>query len=99
MYGLIGRFKAVPGRRDDLVSALLDGIGEMPGCLSYVVAHDVEDGDAIWVTEVWTSKEAHRASLELAAVKAAIEKGRPLIASFDVHHEVRPVGGTGLKAD
>ena len=39
----------------------------MPGCLSYIVAEDPNDPDALWVTEVWTDEAAHRASLDLAA--------------------------------
>ena len=65
MYGLIGKMKAVAGQRDTLASILLEGISEMPGCLSYVVAHDPSDPDAIWVTEVWDSQESHKASLSL----------------------------------
>lgn len=45
MYGLIGKMKAVPGQRDALVSILLEGVSGMPGCLSYIVAHDPADPD------------------------------------------------------
>ena len=50
--------------------------GSMPGRLSYVVAEDPNDPDALWVTEVWVDQAAHRASLQLPAVQAAIAKGR-----------------------
>lgn len=95
MYGLIGRMRAVDGGRDEL-AAILAGMGEMPGCLSYVVAGDDSDPDALWVTEVWESAEAHAASLGLPAVQAAIERGRPLIAAFEQRIETRPIGGIGL---
>ncbi|MFN8388406.1 MAG: hypothetical protein U0X92_18600 [Anaerolineales bacterium] len=39
MYGLIGKIKATKGQRDVLIAILLNGVNEMPGCLSYVVAH------------------------------------------------------------
>lgn len=96
MYGLIGKMKAVPGQRDALVSILLDGVSGMPGCLSYVVAHDPADTDAIWITEVWDSQASHKASLSLPSVKDAIARGRPLIAAFDQHHETVPIGGHGI---
>lgn len=96
MDGLIGKMVAVPGQRDALVSILLQGIGGMPGCLSYVVAHDPSDPDALWITEVWASQEQHRASLALPSVRAAIAAGKPLIASFGDFTETRPVGGHGL---
>lgn len=97
MYGMIGKFSAFPGRRDELISALLEGVEHLPGCLSYVVARDPKDPDAVWISEVWRDKESHRASLNLPAVKAAIQKGRPLIAKFDQSVEVEPVGGYGLR--
>lgn len=96
MYGLIGRMKAQPGQRDALAAILLEGTGAMPGCLSYVVARDPADADALWITEVWDSAESHRASLALPAVQAAIARGRPLIAGFDNRTETEPLGGVGL---
>lgn len=96
MYGLIGRFLALPGKRDTLIEALLREVGAMPGCLSYVVARDPKDEVGVWITEVWDSAESHRASLSLASVKEAIASAMPLIASFQEHIETAPVGGVGL---
>jgi quinol monooxygenase YgiN len=96
MYGLIGKMKALPGQRDALVSILLDGVSGMPGCLSYVVAHDPGDRDAIWITEVWDSEANHKASLSLPSVQQAIARGKPLIAAFEQHVRTVPVGGHGL---
>ena len=98
MYGLIGKIRAVAGQRDALIAILLDGASSMPGCLSYVVAQDPADVDAIWVTEVWDSQTSHKASLSLPSVKDAISRGRPLIAGFDQHIETVPVGGHGILA-
>ncbi len=96
MYGLIGKIDAVAGQREALAAILLEGTGSMPGCLSYIVATDPADQDALWVTEVWDSPASHRASLALPAVKAAIAKGRPLIAGFGQRVETAPIGGVGL---
>lgn len=96
MYGLIGQMNAVPGKRDELIAILLAGVSVMPGCLSYVVAKDPTDPDALWVTEVWDRRESHEASLALPSVKEAIAKGRPLIAGFGERFETEPVGGHGL---
>lgn len=98
MYGLIGKMLAKPGQRDALLAILLEGTGAMPGCLSYVIAKDPTNPDAIWITEVWDSSESHKASLQLPAVKAAITKARPLIAGFGEQFETQPVGGIGLSA-
>src|SRR5690554_2524355 len=96
MYGLIGRIRTVPGQRDALIEILVSGVAGMPGCLSYVVARDPSDPDALWVTEVWDSGASHRASLSLPAVKEAIARGRSLIAGFDQQIETEPVGGHGI---
>ena len=96
MYGRIGKMIAAPGERDALIHILLEGTGEMPGCLSYVVAKDPADGDGIWSTEVWTDEAAHKASLALPEVKAAISKARPILAGFGDSFETLPVGGVGL---
>jgi quinol monooxygenase YgiN len=96
MYGLIGKATCVAGKRDEFIGILLEGVGNMPGCLSYVVARDPTDADAIWITEVWDSKESHAASLQLPSVRAAIKRGRPLIAGFGEQTITEPVGGHGL---
>jgi quinol monooxygenase YgiN len=96
MYGLIGKMMVVPGRRDALMQILLEGTGEMPGCLSYIIARDSTDPDALWVTEVWDNQASHKASLALPTVQQAIARGRSLIAGFGERFETEPVGGHGL---
>lgn len=96
MYGLIGQMLAAPGKREELIAILMEQEGGMPGCLSYVVARDTENADAIWVSEVWDSAQSHKASLEIESVKAAIARARPIIAGFGQHVETEPVGGIGI---
>ena len=96
MFGLIGKMTAAPGRRDDLIGILLESVSGMPGCLSYVVARDPSDADAIWITEIWDSQTSHKASLSLPSVQQAIAKGKALIARLDQSIVTEPVGGQGL---
>ena len=96
MYGLIGKFTAADGQRDALIDILLEGMADMPGCFSYVVARDPEDASAIWITEVWDNAASHKASLELPSVQQAIARGRPLIAGMERIAETAPAGGHGL---
>lgn len=98
MYGLIGKMKTVPGQRDAMISILIEGASGMPGCLSYIVAQDPTDPDAIWVTEVWDSQESHQASLSLPSVQQAISRGKPLITGFGERFETKPIGGHGRSA-
>ena len=76
MYGLIGKMTAVPGQRDALASMLLDSTQSMPGCLSYVIAADPADADALWITEVWDNAESHKGSLALPALRLTLPRVR-----------------------
>jgi quinol monooxygenase YgiN len=98
-YGLIGKFTAHPGRRDELVAMLLraaEALQSDPTCLQYVVGTTAEP-DAIWVTEVWTSKEAHDASLEPEETRALIQQAMPLVASMSDQTQLDVVGGKGVQ--
>lgn len=96
MYGLIGSFVAHTGKRDELIARMTDDVGDLPGCLSFVVAKDPTDGERIWITEVWDSAESHRASLRIPGVAESIRKAMPLIASFGQQTVTEPVAGIGL---
>jgi len=96
MYGVIGKMLAVAGQREALLTIMLEGQAPMAGCRSYVIARDPKSEDGIWITEVWDSKEAHAASLQLPQVQATIAKARPIIAGFAEFIETEPLGGAGL---
>ena len=94
-FGMIGKMKAQPGKRAELIAILNSGTSAMPGCRAYLIAEDVKDADAIWITEIWDDASSHKASLQLPAVRTAIAKGRPLIAGFELSAETRPVTHPG----
>ena len=96
MYGLIGKMTSQPGQRDELLGLLLQGTRNMPGCLSYIIARDAKDEDAVWITEVWEDEASHHDSLQLPSVRDAIAKAMPLIAGFEPGVVTNPVGGVGL---
>ncbi len=96
MYGIIGKMIAVSGKRNDLISILLEGTKNMPGCISYIIAEDATEDDALWITEVWETQEHHTQSLSLPTVQQAIANGKPLIAGFGERYETSPVGGQGI---
>ena len=93
MYGRIGSFTSHPGQRDALIALMVESTGDMPGCLSYVIARDPEDPDRVWVTEVWTDEASHKASLQLPMVAETIRRAMPLIAGFGQPVVTEPVGG------
>ena len=96
MYGLIAKIKTVPGKRDEMTRILQQSAAAMPGCLSYVVAKDSSDENAIWVTEVWESIASHDASLSLPSVTKAMPRIKPMLSSFDKIAVTSPVWGVGL---
>jgi quinol monooxygenase YgiN len=99
MYGLQGKFTAQPGKGDDLAALLLEAANAMrrlDDCLLYVIGRVPGEPDAVLVYEVWTSADAHGASLDNEETKAAIARGRPLIAGMSDRLEFDPAGGKGL---
>ena len=98
MWGMIAKITVVPGKGDEMLAILKESAADMPGCLSYVVAKDATDENAIWVTEVWDSMSSHDASLSLPAVKNAIPRGKALVSNFEKIAVTSPVWGAGLPA-
>jgi quinol monooxygenase YgiN len=98
-FGMHGRIVAQPGQGDQLAGMLLEaakGLEENPECLLYVVSRSLDDPDSVWVTEAWTDRAGHDASLQDEAARALIGRARPLIAAFADRAEFRPEGGKGL---
>jgi quinol monooxygenase YgiN len=93
-----GYFKAQPGQGDALATILLeaaDALRADASCLLYVVSRG-EDADTIWVSEAWTDRDAHDASLRAPGVPETIARARPLIAGIDGRAEFTPLGGKGV---
>jgi quinol monooxygenase YgiN len=97
-FAMHGKVRAQPGKRTALLELLLEAaeiLGQMPECRLYVVSTS-DEPDAVWVTELWDSEEAHARSLERQDVRALIREGRPLIAGMSDRVRLTPVGGKGL---
>jgi quinol monooxygenase YgiN len=97
MFGMHGCFKAQPGKGAALAGILLEAAASMrenDACLLYVVSR--EDPDTLWVTEAWTDREAHAASLDVPGAKEQIARAMPLIAGIDNRVEFEPLGGKGV---
>lgn len=99
-YGLFAKLVAKPGQRDAAVEILLRDVEEMRamGCELYVVNTSPDHPDAVFVMEVWASKEAHHASLQLPAVKQAIAEAMPLFTGEFEGTQLDVIGGLGLSA-
>jgi quinol monooxygenase YgiN len=67
-------------------------------CELYVVNTMATEPDTVWVTEVWSSQEAHQAYLATDEFKVALGRGQPLIEGVSEQSAIVPVGGKGLPA-
>ncbi len=97
-FGYIGSMKAKAGRRDEVVRILLSGTDGLrrAGCRAYIVGLSGSDDDVIWVSEVWETKDQHRASLQLPETTAAISTAMPLLTGEFTSQELSVAGGLGL---
>lgn len=80
-YATYGRLGAKPGEGAALAAILTRPSTELAavGCLLYEVGVSDDDPDGVHVVELWTSAEAHQASLSLDSVRAAIAEAMPLL--------------------
>lgn len=98
MYGLFGKFVAVEGERDNLISILLEAsklLNQNADCIHYVVGKSKDEND-VWVSEVWNSKKAHDSSLNPENIRNLIMNARPLIKEMPKGTEYDVLGGKGL---
>lgn len=99
-FANVGTLGAAPGRRDELVAILTRPSTELTeaGCLLYEVGVNDDHPDTVFVAELWTSAEAHLASLQLPGVRAAITEAMPLLSGEMDGHGFE-VQGSPLRAD
>lgn len=90
-WGLLGRMKAQPGKRDELIAVLKDSSRDVPGKLVYLIQLEEDDPDAFWINEVWASRAAYDGCLTLPQVVRGMELARPLLAGIEHRTETLPL--------
>jgi len=91
-FGLLGKMRAVPGKRGELVAALQESSRDVPGKLLYLIQLEADDPDAFWINEVWADKAAYEACLTMPQVQEGMAATRLLIAGVEVRVEAIPLG-------
>jgi len=91
------KLTAAPGKHEEMIRILKQSALDMLGCLSYVVAKDAADENALWVTEVWDSEASHETSLSLSAVRNAMPQAKQIVSGFDKIAVTNPVWGVALR--
>lgn len=96
----MGKLAAIAGKREYLASIMRkasESVARLEGCLLYVVFEDLNDKDFLWITEIWTSKNAHDMSLQDDSVKSTIAEAMPYIDASKLSRvELLPLFGIGL---
>ena len=99
-YGLHGKLRATAGNGDQLAAILLKAsklVATAPGCHLYLISRDQDDPQAVWVTEVWDSKEDHDNSLNVEGVRELIAQAMPILDGLPQKgQELDVLGGTGI---
>lgn len=99
-YGLHNNLQAAAGKGPELAAILQEAaalVSSASGCRIYIVSLDESTPDAVWVTEVWDSKQEHDDSLGLPGVRGLISKAMPLLAAPPQRGQTLEVlGGAGL---
>jgi quinol monooxygenase YgiN len=94
MFGMQVRMTARPGRGDRLADLLLQAAAALADddrCALYVVSRVTGEPDVILVTEAWSDRAAHDASLETDQARALIAQAMPLIEGSQAV-EITPAG-------
>jgi quinol monooxygenase YgiN len=95
-FALLNRLVAKSGRRDLVVRDLLESgklFNDNPACLLYLVVEPVDDSDAIWVVDLWSTEEEHAAALQAPELRRYVSETVPHLEGPPDQIEVRVRGG------
>lgn len=85
-YLLQGKLVAKPGSRDELTKIMLKAselmLAKAKGCEMYIVGHGESDMNAVFITEIWTTKKDHEAALLVEGVRELIGGAIPILAEM-----------------
>lgn len=99
-YLLHGKLTAKAGQRDQLADILIQAsklVSTAKGCVFYVIGKDEQDVNAVYVTEIWDSKEDHDNSLNIAGVGELISQAMPILdGQPSKGQELEILGGVGF---
>ncbi|MFF5256843.1 putative quinol monooxygenase [Streptomyces leeuwenhoekii] len=99
-YAFYAKFTTHPGEQDTLARRFLqvaEALEEFTGCELFAVAVPLEEADAVYVTEAWSSQEAHSAALADERVSAITGQLPGLLAAAPERVTLVPLGGKGLR--
>lgn len=69
---------------------------DLEGCEIYLVSTSEEEPNAVFVYEVWSNEDAHKASLSLEGIQLLIKRARPIMTGMETINTLQPKGGKGM---
>lgn len=99
MVGYNTKFKTAPENREKfslILATTAKAMSAIADCVLYVVSEDENEAGVLWVTEAWTSVEAHDASLTSDAAKALIAEAMPLLVERPEQTKLKSLEGRGV---
>ncbi len=98
-YLLQGKLNAIDGNSSKLAEILINAsklVSTAKGCRLYLVSQSNEDINAVYVTEIWDTKEDHDNSLKIDGVMDLIGQAMPLLDGKPEGKELKIIGGLGV---
>ncbi|MGN9911254.1 putative quinol monooxygenase [Phytohabitans sp. LJ34] len=93
-HGFHATMTALPGKGDEVIALLLDAPSlANVDCVVFLVGRSASNPDVVYVTEGWTSPEAHSAFFATEPAQALVAKLQPLMAGESRYTDELPVGG------
>ncbi|MBY8854866.1 antibiotic biosynthesis monooxygenase [Nocardia sp. CA2R105] len=102
LFSVCGRMTALPGRREEVIALIKESAragGEDSGLLTYSINTALDDPDSVWVTELWTDKEAHDTTTRSEPVRMVTERFLELLAEQPAGFYGNAVHVQGLTSD
>ncbi len=100
----IGRYVRMTARSGqgavlaDKLLTVAEELRDTPGCELYVINRAADEPDSVWVTEVWSDREASDSALSQDLGEVGIDEILQLLAGPPELVELTPLGGPGLPA-
>ena len=98
-FGLYGKITVIDGARDTLVEILLEAaesMKDLDGCEIYLVNTSEDEPNAVFVYEVWSNEDAHKASLSLEVIQLLIKRAAPIMIGMETISTLQLKGGKGI---
>ena len=98
-FGMQAVLTSTPGKGTELAGIMLrasKAVSTMKGSELYLVQQSLTDENQILITELWSTKEDHQASLSNETVRALITEAKPIISAMS-GNPAKFVGGHGVK--